>query len=446
MKQARNLSCGVPDDLLRRFAAGETRGADRRQVLEHLLVGCRDCRIALRSYQQRIDVDRQREEPPTLSNLLSTLNLKAAQIERERNEATALMEKFSRHPVSRQWTLVRNSRRFDTWQFASQLLDQALAAIYDDARRSLELARMSQTLSERLDAAIYGARLLVDLQVRARAYVGNGLRGCDQLPESELALAAARRSLADGTGDPLLEAELLYFESSLARARRSFPKALAKARASQKIYRELGDAHLEGRSVLGEGTIHLVQGDAVAALGAYRRAFEMIDAERDPRLGLASRHNLVRALAINGDLAGATSALASFRSDYARLGDRTSLAKLAWLEGRIHQESGETAAAETAFRSAIRLLSELELPYSVAMVSLDLAALLADRGSVAELRALAAEMLVTFRALEIEREAIAAWLVFSRAAEAETVTTGLLQRLAAYYESAKLRPGLAFRD
>jgi hypothetical protein len=68
--------------------------------------------------------------------------------------------------------------------------------------------------------------------------------------------------------------------------------------------------------------------------------------------------------------------------------------------------------------------------YSVALVSLDLALLLSRQGRTGELKLLAAELIATFSAQEVHREANAALVLFQRACEEERVTAELITRLA----------------
>lgn len=441
--------CGVPARELLRFAAGEARGAERRRILEHLLSGCGRCREALSALRELGDESARDEAPaaedaPSISRILASLGERAARIERERTEARRHLEDFLTHPVARQWTLVRNSRRFDTWSFCAGLLDAAFEAIYDDPRRSREMADMALEIAERLDSAPYGERAVHDLRGRSWAHVGNARRALGDLAAAETALRRARALLDDGTGDPLDEAELLYFESSLYRAQRRFPEALRKVRRSIRLYRELGDSHLEGRSRLGEAGILYVQGEPLAAIEADRKGIALVDAERDRHLALAGRHNLVWHSMEAGRVDEALAELAEFRDEYARVGDRSSLLRLSWLEAKLLQKKGRREEARAAYGRTLDGFAAAELPYEVANVSLDLASLEVEAGRIADVKQLAAETLVLFRALGVAREQIAAWMVFQQAAEAEAVTGALIERLARYYGEARLRPDLRF--
>ena len=55
-----------------------------------------------------------------------------------------------------------------------------------------------------------------------------------------------------GSGEPLEEAEHLYFTASVYRAERRLDEALRAILRSRRIYRMVGDRHLEGRALMCE--------------------------------------------------------------------------------------------------------------------------------------------------------------------------------------------------
>jgi hypothetical protein len=64
---------------------------------------------------------------------------------------------------------------------------------------------------------------------------------------------------------------------------------------------------------------------------------------------------------------------------------------------------------------------------------------------MAELKQLAGQMLTIFHALRINREAIAALVLFQKAVEVERVTLGLMRDLAAYLKNSRNDSRLPFR-
>jgi tetratricopeptide (TPR) repeat protein len=444
-----DTQCDVPASDLVRFAAGEAPRPERRKILEHLLGGCGRCRetlSALRQLGEGTDpVTEEEASGPSLARILTSLGDRAARIEKERTEVAQLLPDFLAHPVARQWTLLRNSRRYDTWSFAAALIDEAFRTVMDEARKSRELADMALTISARLDKGLYGERSISDLTGRALSHLANAQRTLGDLSAAEETLARARAAWESGTGDPLDEAELLYFEASMLRGRRRFDDALRRARRSARLYRELGDQHLEARSRMNEAHILSISGNPQGARELMQRILPLFDPDRDPKLAFVARHNLVWYTMECGLGDDALRILAEFRDGYAGAGQRSTYARLHWLEGRISEQLGRDEEVESAYGRAIADFAELELPYELATVSLDLAAFFARKSRVSEVRQIAERTMVLFRGIGVAEPLIAAWMIFRRAAEAEAVTVGLIERLVRYHSEARYRPELEFQ-
>jgi tetratricopeptide (TPR) repeat protein len=152
---------------------------------------------------------------------------------------------------------------------------------------------------------------------------------------------------------------------------------------------------------------------------------------------LSAWHNLIGYLNEVGRHDEALQALTETRGLYLQLGERTPLVRLRWLEGKILRDLGRGDEAETAFREVRDELIGLGLGLDAALVSLDLAMILLERGDTGELKRLAAEMIPVFESRDDHRKALAAFLLFQKAAEAEQVTLGLLQEVAAALERTR---------
>jgi len=443
-----NTDCDIPTGDLLRFAAGESSGTERRRILEHLLAGCRRCRETLAAMRELGPTDAGAADDagtgPSIARILSSLGDRATRIEKERAEAAQMLPDFLEHPVARQWTLLRNSRRYDTWSFAAALVDESFRAVMDDPIVARDLADMARTIAERLNPEPYGERSVFDLTGRALANLGNAHRSLGDLSAGEECLARARRCWEAGTGDPLDEAELLYFEASMFRARRRLEDALRRARRSARIYHELGDQHLEARSRMNEAQILILSGEVRAGRDLMARILPWFDTERDPRLAFIARHNLVWYTMECGEADEALRMLDEFRGSYGA-GQRATHARLHWLEGRLFEQVGRDEEVEASYGRAIEAFAELELPYELANTSLDLAAYFARKGRVTEVRQIAERTMVLFRGIGVAEPLIAAWMIFRRAAEAEAVTVGLIERLVRYHSEARYRPELEFQ-
>lgn len=91
------------------------------------------------------------------------------------------------------------------------------------------------------------------------------------------------------------------------------------------------------------------------------------------------------------------------------------LVRLRWLEGKIYAGLSDFPRAEQAFQETRAGFAKHEQVYPAAMAGLDLAAVWAQQGRLDEIQALAQEMIATFRALRIAREAIVTLLILQKA-------------------------------
>ncbi len=435
-------SCNFDGALLARFAEGETAPAERRKVLKHLLSGCESCRAAIAPKVRLIRDDRPSEF--SISAVLASVADVERQMNLERTVAAEQFRDFMRHPSARQWTLVKNTGRYDSWSFCELLLDAGFDAIYDDPHRSLDLCRMGLAIAERIPPETYGQRAVEDLRARAWGRTANALRATSDLAGADQALSTSAHFLKLGSGEPLEEAEHLYFTASLRRAQRRLDEAQRSIRRSRRIYRMIGDAHLEGRSFICEAMIHDLRGEAAEAVACSRQAHQQVNPERDRRLSLAAHHSLVWLLMAAGESDEAMRELEALRPAYFELNDRMVLLRLKWVEARLARDLGRPEAAEGAFREAHDGFVEARIPYEAASVALDLAVLLAEQGRRQELKLLAAELIAVFRSLGVAREAFAALTIFERFAQEDAVTLSLLAKLSQYFSQVRNQPDLRF--
>jgi hypothetical protein len=155
-------------------------------------------------------------------------------------------------------------------------------------------------------------------------------------------------------------------------------------------------------------------------------------------------HNLVLCHCELGDFVVAQEYLEAHRELYASLNDSEMLNLLAWVEGRIAVGQGRTAEAEAHFVAVREAFVDQQRSFSTALVSLDLAALYLELGRTGEVRDLSETTFALFDSQAVHREAIAAWMLFHRAAEAERVTAELIGRLRSYFQLAEKDPSYRF--
>jgi tetratricopeptide (TPR) repeat protein len=299
---------------------------------------------------------------------------------------------------------------------------------------------------EHLDAGYYGRESIEDLRARAWAYVANSRRIKADLRGAEQAFALAFAALARGSREPMERAVLLDLRASLLRAQRHFGEALRLLRRAISIFRQLGEQHRAGRSLLSMSTVHQVAGEPEKAIPFLYQALELIDPGREPRLLLVAWHNLVAALVDTGRFMEAQKLFIRARPLYRKFPQPWSTNPRIWLAGQIARGLGQEGDAEVLFlRARDGFLAE-DAAYDTALVSLDLAGLYAKQGRVKEVKRTAEEMMPIFSSRQIHREALAALLFWKQAVDTERAGTELVSGVAAFLKRARHDPDLRFQE
>jgi tetratricopeptide (TPR) repeat protein len=331
--------------------------------------------------------------------------------------------------------LVARDERFLSPELVHSLIERSHGERYKSPERMLHWGNLARGIAEHCTTALLGsAAKLADLRARAWGQFGNALRVSGRLREAEKAMASARGYVAEGTGDPVLRARLLEQMGSLNISTRRFDAALGFLDDAAAIHRELGDNYSIARVLVHKAFAALNSGEAASAVRALHRAIPLIESQEDPHLLLAACHNLVRCY-IDLDRPEQALSLYSETHDlYKDLGDSLIVLRAAWQEGMLLRDLGQLGNAETVLLQARKGFTERNLPYEVAVISLDLAAVYAKLGCVEKLKQTVAEALPIFRALRIDRDGLAALLQLGQVAGQERQALQLIRLIAARLE------------
>jgi len=395
-------------------------------------------------------MERRLETPanydPVLDRISRCLRRVQSGYEKERAEAPGLFSELSEHSAEKRPLLVRNCPRFHTWGLCELMLRESEEQTFVSAAIGESLALLALEVLDRLDPVRYGAESIEDLRARAWTYVANARRVNADLRGSEEAFALAFAALKRGTLEPMDRAVLLDFKASLLRAQRNIGKALSLLRRAATIFLELGERHQAGRVFISLSTVFLAAGEPERSIPVLYRALELIDPVREPRLLLSVWHNLAYSLSESGRYLEAQKLLARTRPLYRQVLQPSMQNRLKWVEGIIARGLGQQKDAESLFESAREGFLAEGAAYDIALVSLDLAALYAEQGRLAELKRIAAEMVPIFSSRQIHREALAALAFWKHAVEAERAGVKLVVGVATFLKRAQLDPELHFEQ
>lgn len=430
-------------EILEAFLHGDLPDRETRNVLTHLLRGCTRCREAMEPLATAMF-------DPGASETELTPELDAAYDEAITSAFAAALGGMAPESLDRKVERLLQGPPFPeeagfwTPSLYATLLERS-SRRHDDLGQMLQLARLACEAADRLAANGYDPKEATDLRARSLAELANAHRVNDDLAEAEAAMARAVDLQAQGTGSLVLLARLADLSASLFCDQRRFAEAFRLLDTAYGLYRQYGDPHDAGRVLIMKGLYTGYTGNPEEGLQLLAQGLASIDHERDSRLVFYTLHNILLFRVELGELEEARRQIQRMRPLYARHAGPVELAKLRGIEGKIAAGLGDYAAAEALFREVRQELDEAGLGYQAALISLDLASVCLRLGKKAEVRKLVTEMVATFRAVGVEREAMAAMLMLADAVENDQTTLELLALVSGVLQRLQRGPGLLVR-
>jgi len=295
------------------------------------------------------------------------------------------------------------------------LLEAGRSLRHHDPQATLRFAKLARYAADRLSLKDFGAQAVADVRALAWAELGNAYRICDDLPRASRAMNRAVHWSRRGSQSDLLLARTADLLASLLGAQGRFPEACQLLLLVYRAHEQNGRPHLAGRALFSAGNMAGQDGFQGTSLLLMRRGLDLLDHERDPVLVSQLLLAMIISLTELGRFRSARRLLWRCRHLFTESGNELDLVRLRWLEGRIYAGLSDYPRAELAFQETRAGFAKHEQVYSAALAGLDLAALWARQGRFAEVQALAQEMIATFRALRIAREAIVTLLILQKA-------------------------------
>jgi tetratricopeptide (TPR) repeat protein len=404
-------------ETLARWLVGDL---DHEEVLKklapHFLDRCPTCR------KMREEIDRLSKKSGHWSELVAVV---------ETQEAPELLRYLGDGPHEERMRRADEIEELHTWGVCVLLLERSRDEVFSDPARAVETAHLAVRVAGHLGEA-YHSGWVLDLQARAFAHLGNARRVLGELKGAGDAFLRAAECLEQSrTGNTHIEAEVLSLKGSLRLDQRRLEEARKLVERSLALYRENEDATGAAKVLLQKVKILRAIGDFDQAIDLLRATAEVLDPEKELRLYAYSRQILASTLNRAGRNEEAERLLPELRNLYGKIAEPLDWLRLQWTEARIAQGLGRLDAAEKAYREVQSQFLERKKSYDAALVSLDLAALLAEQGRTEELKGLAMELMVVFESREVHREAMAALLLFQQACAEERLTVELVRQIAA---------------
>ena len=301
------------------------------------------------------------------------------------------------------------------------LLEEAKSHLSTDSDLAVKIAELARQIVDSIDPERYHEALWFELRSRVLAGLANALRRTGDLRAAAHAIARAELALLLSTENPGVVALVARVKARVLRDQGAFSDALSWINDAIGLYQanrfaqELGIALYERSKVL--ASLERYQ----ESVADHHSALLYIDLEEAPRLGFVVLHSMALRYTALGRMSQALHAL----DESVRVGSRAmnegDWIRVAWARGRIHVAQDDLVAAEVEFADARDRFVASGHPLDAALVSLELAIVLAERGRFEEVAALASEMHAAFRAAGVPREARAAAHLLREATTVEAV-------------------------
>jgi tetratricopeptide (TPR) repeat protein/DNA-binding XRE family transcriptional regulator len=323
---------------------------------------------------------------------------------------------------------IEDAEDYQTWALVEWLAQASVRAAADKPARAVELAELALFLVPLVPGPEHRRKRLEGF---ATIHLANALRVLNDLDAADAAVERAWAAWKAGAADdflPFEEARLLDLEASLRRAQRRFDEALAlleEALASCP-------AKFKGRLLLNKAATLEQKGDVEAAIAVLWEARPHVESSQHPRDLAVLLFNLTVNLEHLGRFTEAEDLLPAVRDAAVALGNELDLCRTLWLQAKIDAGLGKLEKATTALEQVFRDL--VDLPYDLALAGLNLAALYLEQGRAREVLPLALQIKDIFRAKKVDREAMAALMVFAEAARRNEATADLARQTAGAIE------------
>lgn len=333
---------------------------------------------------------------------------------------------------------VRGNAALHSWGFCLYLCEESVRQATDDAKEAIYVARL----------AVVAARCCVDLPWMDRliayaiAHLANAWRVLGRHDVADRLFAQANRlwnSPAAAKADPgVLDPGRIHdLEASLRKDQRKFPEALALLERAFPISR------VPGRILVSRAIVLSLKGFYEEAIATLRRAAKFF-VDPEPRdefiLSLNTGVNLCHLSKFDEASAFADSAVKIAVTSRRRV----DILRCRWLRARVVAGQGNRPAALRLYQKALFKFQKREMYYDLALITLELAALLLSLGQARECRSLVVGLPAYFKAKGLHQEALAALKVFCDSVHLETATEALARQVAAFLYLAQGNPDLRF--
>lgn len=340
-------------------------------------------------------------------------------------------------PLSRRRAELRGNPAFHTWRLCLFLCEESVRVATDRPKAAPHVARLAVVVARRCDE-LWRERLVA----YALAHLANTYRVLGEHREAELLFGKAHRLWASpgaAAADPgVLDPGRIYdLESSLRKDQRQCPKALELLNRAYEV------TNNRSRVLVKRSIVLTLIGCYEEAIENLQHAAEFLE-DRKPGAVAAIDYNMGVNLCHLQKFDEAASLANSVFKVAEASKNRVRILRCRWLRARVLDGQGDRPTALSIYWKLVCEFDEHNMKFDLALVTLELAALLLALGQAQECRSLTVGLPSYFEAKGIHPEALAALKVFSDSVRLKTATEALARQVAAFLYRVQGTPGLRF--
>ncbi|HSK78462.1 MAG TPA: tetratricopeptide repeat protein [Thermoanaerobaculia bacterium] len=420
--------------------------------MRHLLARCPRCVEAASGIARRENLVSGAQGPgsplpavrpelydPVFEKVFSGIEQAETRLAREKLRSIGQWSSLEGHPQARRLVMIRNDKRLHNWALYERLLEEGRQVERRDPAAAVDFAELALAVVDSLDPENLGEERLADFRATALAALGNARRLAKDFEGAREAFREAWKALEEGSDDPFEQAGLVSREANLLCDLGEFDKAAQLLERALALYREGGDLHFQGRTLLQQALLVGYE-DPEKGVDLAEEALALIDAVREPRLELCARHNLTWFLNDNGQVREAMAMLEMSRNLYSQFADAWTRILLHWLEGRITRSLGDLPEAEHTFKGVWKKLHQRGFQRELALLTVDLVEVYAQQGKFEEATGLVDAFYPLLEEWGMHTEGLSFWRLLREALTARSVESGVFRRTSIYYRRAWRRP------
>jgi tetratricopeptide (TPR) repeat protein len=441
-----------PRETLELFFQGKLSREEARGIMKHLLARCPRCVEAASAIARRENLVSGAQGPgnplpavrpdlydPVFQRVFSGIEQMETRLAREKLRSIGLWSALESHPQARRLVMIRTDKRLHNWGLYERLLEECRQVERRDPAAAVDLAELALAVVDHLDPEKLGEERLADFRATALATLGNARRLAKDFEGAREAFRNAWQALKEGSDDPFEQAGLVSREANLLCDLGEFDEAAQLLERALALYREGGDLHFQGRTLLQQALLVGYE-DPEKGVDLAEEALALIDAVREPRLELCARHNLTWFLNDNGQVREAMAMLEMSRNLYGQFADAWTRILLHWLEGRITRSLGDLPEAEHTFKGVWKKLRQRGFQRELALLTIDLVEVYAQQGKFEEATGLVDAFYPLLEEWGMHAEGLSFWRLLREALTARSVESGVFRRTSIYYRRAWRRP------